>query len=92
MRHETIPAALLALLTNVPLIAGYACYGVSLLLLTVALRGGELSALYPIIALTYVWVSILSAVIFHETFTPWKIAGLATIVLGVAVIGRGSRS
>ncbi|MEO8028164.1 MAG: cation/cationic drug transporter [Bryobacteraceae bacterium] len=84
--------AVLGLLTNVPLIVAYMFYGVSLILLTLALRHGELSSIYPIIALTYVWVGILSVLIFHEVMTPLKIAGLATIVFGVAIIGRGGRS
>lgn len=57
-----------------------------------ALRHGELSILYPIIALTFVWVSILSAMIFHEVMGPMKIAGIAVIVCGVAVLGWGSRN
>ena len=37
-----------------------------------ALRDGELSLLYPVIALTYVWVTVLSLVIFHEAMNPFK--------------------
>ena len=43
-----------AIATNVPLISGYALYGLNTLLMVLALRKGELSMLYPIIALTYV--------------------------------------
>ena len=57
-----------------------------------ALRDGELSILYPIIALTYVWVTILSVLFFHESLNPFKLAGVATVVAGVAVLGRGSKS
>ena len=35
-------------------------YGVSTVLLVLALRHGELSLLYPVFAMTYVWVTILS--------------------------------
>jgi len=84
--------AVLSLVTNVPLIAAYTCYGINLILLTLALRHGELSSIYPIISVTYVWVGILSVLIFNEVMTPLKIAGLATIVIGVAVLGRGTKS
>lgn len=57
-----------------------------------ALRDGELSILYPIIALTYVWVTILSVLFFHESLNPLKLAGVAIVVAGVAVLGRGSKS
>ena len=77
----------LLMLTNLPLMAGYSLYGLSTALLVLALRGGELSILYPIISLTYVWVTMLSVVILQETLNPYKVAGLSVIVLGVAVLG-----
>jgi len=75
--------------TDVPLITGLALYGCGSVLMILALRHGELSVLYPLIALSYVWVAILSVVIFHETLTPLKIAGIVTIIAGVATLGRG---
>jgi multidrug transporter EmrE-like cation transporter len=75
-------------ITNVPLFIGYALYGINTVLLMFALRDGELSKLYPIIALTYVWVTVLSVYFFHESITFWKAAGIAVIVAGVSVLGR----
>ena len=89
MEHFTL--SLPALLTNIPLIVGYALYGVNTLLLVVALREGELSMLYPIIALTYVWVTLLSYTLLHEPPNVFKNIGITTIVIGVAVLGRGGR-
>jgi drug/metabolite transporter (DMT)-like permease len=79
----------LAILTNVPLIAGYALYGLNTLLMVLALRKGELSMLYPIIALTYVWVTLLSYTLLHEPPNVFKNCGIALIVVGVAVLGSG---
>jgi multidrug transporter EmrE-like cation transporter len=81
----------LALMTNLPLVAGYVLYGVNTLLLVLALREGELSMLYPIIALTYVWVTLLSYLLLGEKSSFFKNVGIATIVIGVAVLGRGGR-
>jgi len=81
----------LALITNYPLVAGYTLYGINTLMLVLALREGELSLLYPIIALTYVWVTLLSYVVLKEPPNFYKNLGIATIVLGVAVLGRGGR-
>ncbi|QOY91481.1 DMT family transporter [Paludibaculum fermentans] len=78
-----------ALITNFPLWAGLSLYGISTCLLILALRDGELSLLYPVISLTYVWVSILSVAVFHEKMNIYKIAGIATICLGVALLGKG---
>ncbi len=82
---------LLDYLTSVPLFIGYCLYGLSAALLTLALRDGELSILYPVIALTYVWVTILSIPILHESLNVFKVTGISTIVIGVAVLGLGSR-
>ena len=75
------------MLTNVNLLAGYACYGIFTILLSLALRDTELSVLYPIISLTFVWVAILSVVFFKEQITPLKMTGIAVICCGVALLG-----
>ena len=46
--------------------ARYSLHACNAFLLILALRDGELSMLYPIIALTYVWVNLLSMYFFHE--------------------------
>ena len=81
----------LALLKNYPLIAGYTLYGINTLMMVLALRDGELSMLYPIIALTYVWVTLLSYSLLGERPNFYKNIGIATIVIGVGVLGRGGR-
>ena len=83
--------AVLGMFTNPLLFTGYALYGLNTILLAIALRDSELSLLYPVIALTYVWVSILSVVLLHEAMNPYKLLGLATIVIGVGILGRGGR-
>lgn len=80
-----------ALLTNWPLIAGYFLYGVNTLLMVLALKNGEMSQLYPIIALTYVWTTLLSYTLLGEHPNLYKNIGIAIIVLGVAVMGRGGK-
>ncbi len=85
-------ANLIGILTNVPLIGGYACLAMNVVLVVLALRGGQLSILYPIVALTFVWVTILSQIYFQDVISISKIAGLTLIVAGVSFIGAGSRS
>jgi multidrug transporter EmrE-like cation transporter len=77
--------------TSLPLFTGFLCYGLSTILLVLALRHGELSLLYPVIALTFVWVTALSVLIFNESLNPYKLAGIAVIVSGIAILGRGSQ-
>ena len=93
LAHPSLLQAAIGIFTNPYLFFGYACYGIFAALLVVALRHGELSLLYPVIALNYAWVSILSVVIFHEHMNALKIAGVSVIILGVAVLGRnGSKA
>jgi len=93
--HEnphTVMEAVMATLKNFPLLFGYSLYAINTVLMVLALKKGELSLIYPIIALTYVWVTILSYVMFHESLNPFKLGGLALIVLGVSVLGKRSRA
>ena len=89
--NQLAAQGLAGILSNLPLLAGYCLYGLSTLLLVLALRDGELSLLYPVIALTYVWVTILSKVIFHDRLSVSKLAGIAIIVAGVVVLGRNTK-
>ena len=81
---------LAALLTNYPLMLGYAMHACNAFLLILALREGELSLLYPIIALTYVWVNLLSTYFFRDEMNFWKGLGIALVIGGVALLGRAS--
>ena len=81
----------LIILNNGSLLAGLSLYGIFTALLIIALRDGELSIIYPVIALTYVWVTFLSLVLFRETMNPFKACGITVIVAGVMVLGSGGR-
>jgi len=81
----------IALCTDYPLWAGLSCYGISTLLMVLALRDGELSLLYPVISLTYVWVMFLSVLLLHEPLTFWKVGGVTLICGGVALLGMNGK-
>ena len=89
LEHTGLIATAIGIFTIPTLFAGYCLYGVFTVLLVFALRDAELSILYPVIALSYVWVTLASVVVFHESMNLPKAIGLAIIVLGVAVLGRG---
>ena len=89
LENTGLIATAIGIFTIPSLFAGYCLYGVFTVLLVFALRHAELSILYPVIALSYVWVTLASVMVFHETMNLPKACGLAIIVLGVAVLGRG---
>ena len=75
---------------NSRLVLGVALYLGSSVFYALGLRGGDLSVLYPMVSLGYVWTLLWSRLFFRETFTPQKIAGLALVLLGVVFVGMGS--
>jgi len=79
-----------ALAGNWPLILGYGLHACNALLLILALRDGELSVLYPIYSLSYVWVILLSMYFFHDQLNPWKVGGVLLVMAGVGLLGRAS--
>ncbi len=78
------------LIKNYELFGGIALYATGTLLFIPALKGGEVSVLYPFVALSYVWVSLLSVRFLGEKMNKHKWIGISLIILGVSFIGIGS--
>ncbi len=76
----------LSLLTNWKLGLGLLLYAIATILFIVALRQGNLSVLYPIIATSYIWVTIFSIIFLHESFPVYKWLGIALIIIAVGII------
>jgi multidrug transporter EmrE-like cation transporter len=57
----------------------------------VAVRHGELSVLYPMVSLGYVWTLFWSRLFFGEPITTAKLGALAMILAGIICIGAGGR-
>jgi drug/metabolite transporter (DMT)-like permease len=80
------------ILTNYYLMIGLVLYAFGAMLLIFALKGGELSVVYPFIATSFIWVSIFSQIFLGESMGILKWAGILAIVMGVIFIKRGDRS
>jgi multidrug transporter EmrE-like cation transporter len=52
---------------------------------------GELSVLYPMVSLGYIWTLLWSRLFFGEPFTRAKFIGLGLILVGVFFVGLGSQ-
>lgn len=89
LSHAGLVTTLVGIFTIPPLFFGYCLYGLFTVLFVYALRHGELSILYPLISLSYVWVTITAVLAFHEMINPLKLGGLVIIIAGVAILGWG---
>jgi len=76
---------------NIKLAAGVAVYLVSWYFFVLGIRHGELSVLYPMVSLGYIWTLLWARLFFREALTREKFAGLALILLGVFFVGMGSQ-
>jgi multidrug transporter EmrE-like cation transporter len=77
--------------TNWRLMLGVAFYLFSSVLFVFGVRRGELSVLYPMVALGSVWTLVWSRLILGEPFTRPKFLALGMILCGMALIGMGAR-
>jgi undecaprenyl phosphate-alpha-L-ara4N flippase subunit ArnE len=84
-------AKLPLIFTNYHLLGGLFLYAIGALIFVIALKFGEVTVLYPIIATSYIWVALLSAAIFSEIINVYKGAGIALIFIGITVIAAGSK-
>ena len=76
---------------NVLFILGFLFYGIGAILMLIAFKSGELSVLYPIIATSYVWVSLASPLIFlTDKMNGLKWAGVIIILISICLLGYGS--
>ena len=66
-------------------------YLLSTVFFIMAIKNGELTVLYPLVSLSYVWTMLWSRLFFKEPFTREKFLGLALILVGVSFIGIGNR-
>jgi uncharacterized membrane protein len=78
------------IIKNYYLIFGFLFYALGTVLFIPALKGGELSVLYPLVATTYIWVSLWSMKFLKESMNKQKWIGVLLVVIGVVFIGLGA--
>ncbi len=80
-----------SVVTNWRLAVGVALFVASSLLYLKGLKHGELSVLYPMVSLGYVWTLVWSRVFFGEPLTTQKFLGVGVIVAGIVLLAAGAR-
>ena len=80
------PAALALFVLRPGILAGLACYGLSLLIWLRVLREVDVSFAYPFLGLGFVLVALAGTFLLGEPMPPARMAGTALIVAGVVVL------
>jgi drug/metabolite transporter (DMT)-like permease len=75
---------------NPRLVLGVALYLLSSVFYVLGIRGGELTILYPIVSLSYIWTAIWARFFFREAITGRKVVALGLILNGVILVGAGA--
>jgi drug/metabolite transporter (DMT)-like permease len=75
---------------NPGVILGVALFLGSSVFYALGIKNGQLSVLYPMVSLGYVWGLVWARIFFNEQLTRQKFYGLGLILLGVILVGMGS--
>jgi drug/metabolite transporter (DMT)-like permease len=67
-------------------IVGLVGYLVALGLYLVALSGGQLSIVYPVFASSFIFVTLISAVMLKERISAIRIIGILLVFIGIAIV------
>ncbi len=73
------------------LAAGVMLFLLSSYFFVLGVRVGELTILYPMISLGYIWTLLWSRLFFGEKLTRNKLYGLGLILSGIVLLGLGNR-
>lgn len=90
IHFSTFTGSVISML-NFPFVFGFVAYGVGAVLMLVAFQKGELSVLFPIVATSFIWVSLFSPLFFPgDAMNITKWIGIFVILLSVSMLGLGS--
>lgn len=78
-----------ALLTNWALAAGVVMFLLSSVFFVLGIRRGELTVLYPMVSLGYVWALLWAKLFFNEKMTRTKFTGLSMVMCGILLLFIG---
>ncbi|HSU64632.1 MAG TPA: EamA family transporter [Burkholderiales bacterium] len=70
------------------ILAGLACYVVSVVVWIVALSRVPVSIAYPMLSIGYVVNAVAAWYLLGEAVTPMRLAGIGIIVFGVFIVAR----
>jgi multidrug transporter EmrE-like cation transporter len=86
---NAIPMAF-KLLTQLPIIGGLACYGISVVVWIMALSRVPVSVAYPMLSIGYIVNAFAAYWLFGESLNAQKLIGIGVIVVGVYLVARSA--
>ena len=83
-----LPSIVMRIATSPLVIVGLGCYALGSFFWLIALSRAQLSFAYPFVGLSFVLVFAASWFFYGETINLWRLAGIASIVIGVLFVSR----
>lgn len=83
-----IPSILIKIITSPYILVGLAIYFGGVFFWLLALNRADLSFVYPFASLSYVLITVASAVLLHENVSPTRWLGMFVICAGVLIVAR----
>ncbi len=80
-----------SLVFNWRLALGVGFYLLSSFFFVLGLRRGELTVLYPMVSLGYIWTLLWSRLFFKEAMTRSKLVGVGMVLTGIVLLSLGGR-
>jgi multidrug transporter EmrE-like cation transporter len=74
--------------TQLPILAGLACYGISLIVWIIGLSRTDVTIAYPMLSLGYVVSAIGAWMFLGETVSLQRLLAIGVIMIGVALLAR----
>ncbi|MCK4859576.1 MAG: EamA family transporter [Candidatus Omnitrophica bacterium] len=88
LHWNNIGSTLWKIFSHSSVFLGLLFFGASVFLWLVALSKIKLSVAYPMVAITYVVIPILSYFLFKESLNPVKVIALSIIIFGVILLSK----
>ena len=85
-----LAVSVISFFTNGYIWAGIFCYMTAAVFLIFALRKEQLSVVYPILSVSYVWILLASWFLLHEHIGLLNMIGMGLIMGGIICLGLGS--
>jgi len=74
--------------TQLPILGGLACYGISLVVWIIGLSRTDVTIAYPMLSLGYVVSAIGAWMFLGEVIPPQRLVAIGVIMLGVVLLAR----